>query len=468
MALVYDQIADGDLAQAVQGIFAVFFLFLRTADAERTGRKDRVSGKRQAAPGGKLPRQHLHQPGGARSGGIGGYLQPLGAQVGGKAGRRAGCTGHNGHGCAAAAQRLYILQQCGNLAAPGGQRVGRCVDDGLQRYVGHAARKVLRAERAVGGGLRPEPAGLGVELVQPGGECAVLHQGGELLPPAVGSGARSLPQGSRLLQNQQRIVEIVKQCGGLGIAQRQVLIHVHRHCAAVQLGQIRGGAGLKRGAPLAARLFDAAAYQGGGLGGLGKQHLACGGDIDFFNRLVPALGGQIEAVHRVDLVPPELQTGGLLHVGRVDVHNVAADRKLTRPVHLVAAGIARAVQQGGQLGPGQRVTGVQGAGVGAELGPRRCVLGQALVRHADGLQPPADQIAQHGQTAVFVLAAGALDGAQHIIARGEYRRSDAQRIQITGKAGSLGLTGGHNAERAAQRLRQRGVDQGVSCAGNAK
>ena len=90
------------------------------------------------------------------------------------------------------------------------------------------------------------------------------------------------------------------------------------------------------------------------------------GYIDFFDRLVPALGGQIEAVHRVDLVPPELQTGGLLHVGRVDVHNVAAARKLARSVHLIASGIARAVQQGGQLAPGQRVAGVQGAGVGAE------------------------------------------------------------------------------------------------------
>ena len=346
--------------------------------------------------------------------------------------------------------------------------MGRCVDDGLQRYVGHAARKVLGAERAVGGGLRPKPAGLGVELVQTGGECAVLHQGGELLSPAVVGGARGLPQGGRLLQNQQRVIKIVKQCGGLWIAQRQILVHVDRHRAAVQLGQICGGAGLQRGAPLAARLFDAAAYQGGSLGGLGKQHLARGGYIDFFDRLVPALGGQIEAVHRVDLVSPELQTGGLLHVGRVDVHNVAADRKLARSVHLIASGIARAVQQGGQLGPGQRVAGVQGAGVGAELGPRRCVLGQALVRHADGLQPPADQIAQHSQTAVLVLAAGPLNGAQHIIARREYRRSDAQRVQITGKAGGLGFAGRHNAERPAQRLRQRGVDQGAPCAGNAK
>ena len=173
-------------------------------------------------------------------------------------------------------------------------------------------------------------------------------------------------------------------------------------------------------------------------------------------------------MHRVDLVPPELQTGGLLHVGRVDVHNVAADRKLARSVHLIASGIARTVQQGGQLGPGQRVAGTQGAGVGAELGPRRCVLGQALVRHADGLQPPAHQIAQHSQTAVLVLAAGPLDGAQHIIARREHCCGDAQRVQITGKAGGLGLTGRHNAERAAQRLRQRGVDQGAPCAGNAK
>ena len=96
----------------------------------------------------------------------------------------------------------------------------------------------------------------------------------------------------------------------------------------------------------------------------------------------------------------------------------------------------------------------------AQNSARGVVLGQALVRHADGLQPPAHQIAQHSQTAVLVLAACALDGAQHIIARREYRRSDAQRVQITGKAGGLGFAGRHNAERAAQRLRQRGVDQG--------
>ena len=163
-------------------------------------------------------------------------------------------------------------------------------------------------------------------------------------------------------------------------------------------------------------------------------------------------------MHRVDLIAPELHAGGLLHVGRVDVRNVAADRKLTRAVHLVAPRIACAVQKRGQLGAGQCVAGAQAAGVRAEIRPRRRVLGQALVGHADGLQPPADEVAQHGQTAVFVLTARALDGAQHIVAGREHCRRHAQRVQVARKPGRLGLAGRHDAERLVEGLRQRGID----------
>lgn len=83
--------------------------------------------------------------------------------------------------------------------------------------------------------------------------------------------------------------------------------------------------------PPAAGLFDIGADLLRCVGGLTEQYLPRGGDVDFFNRLVAALGRQIEGVHRVDLVAPKLHAGGLLHVGRVDVRNVAADRKLTRP-----------------------------------------------------------------------------------------------------------------------------------------
>lgn len=134
------------------------------------------------------------------------------------------------------------------------------------------------------------------------------------------------------------------------------------------------------------------------------------------------------------------------------------DRKLTRAVHLVAPRIACAVQKRGQLGAGQCVARAQAAGVRAEIHPRRRVLGQALVGHADGLQPPADEVAQHGQTAVFVLAACALDGAQHIVAGREHCRRHAQRVQVARKPGRLGLAGRHDAERLVEGLRQRGID----------
>ena len=209
VVLVNDQIAHRDFAQAVQRVLIALFLLLCAAHAEGAGRKHGVFRKRQAAPGGKLPRQDLHQPGARLRRRVRRDVQPFGAQVGGQTCR---CTRRAGHDCdrrAAAAKRLDVLQQRRDLAAPGGQRVGGCVDDGFQRHIGHAAGKVLGAERAVRGALRPGPAALGVELIQPCRQHAVLQQGGKLLAPAERGGALGLPQGGRLLQDQQRIVKVV-------------------------------------------------------------------------------------------------------------------------------------------------------------------------------------------------------------------------------------------------------------------
>ena len=209
VVLVDDQITHRDFAQAVQRVLIALFLLLCAAHAEGAGRKHGVLRKRQAAPGGKLPRQDLHQPGARLRRRVRRDVQPFGAQVGGQTCRRTGRAGHDRDRRAAAAKRLDVLQQRRDLAAPGGQRVGGCVDDGFQRHIGHAAGKVLGAERAVCGALRPEPAALGVELIQPCRQHAVLQQGGKLLTPAERGGALGLPQGGRLLQDQQRIVKVV-------------------------------------------------------------------------------------------------------------------------------------------------------------------------------------------------------------------------------------------------------------------
>ena len=62
------------------------------------------------------------------------------------------------------------------------------------------------------------------------------------------------------------------------------------------------------------------------VGGAAEQHLTGGGKIDLFQRTVPPLGQQVEGGERVYLVVPVLHTGGLAHIGGVDVHDVAPGR----------------------------------------------------------------------------------------------------------------------------------------------
>ena len=94
----------------------------------------------------------------------------------------------------------------------------------------------------------------------------------------------------------------------------------------------------------------------------------------------------------------------------------------------------------------------------AQNSARGRVLGQPLVRHTDGLQPPTHDVAQHAQAAVLILAGRAFNGAQHVISGRENGSGDAQGVQVPGKAGGLSLAGGHDAEKAPGLLRQRGVD----------
>ena len=199
------------------------------------------------------------------------------------------------------------------------------------------------------------------------------------------------------------------------------------------------------------------------VGGAAEQHLTGGGKIDLFQRTVPPLGQQVEGGEGVYLVVPVLHTGGLAHIGGVDVHDVAPDAELSRAVHLTAPHVS-----GGEEPLHQRFAvvdhaGLEGEGVFLELVLRHSVLEQGLGGDADGVQPSARQRAQHRQTPVLVLAARAFDGAEHEVPGREHRRREPQRLEVVGKMGGLGLAGGDDAEDAARVLLERGVEQCPAC-----
>ena len=200
VVLVDDEVAGGDVGQAVQRVLHPLGLALlgRTLP-ECAGREHRVVRKRQLAPGRKMPGQHLHLAFGRRGRRVGGNGEALGAQVLCQAGRRTLGAGEHRNAKAAAGHGAQVIDKRGNLAAPGRQAVGRRVDQLFERLVGQAAGKVFGQYRAAAPGLGVQPAGFGVELVQPGAERAVLKQAAQFFVPAVGGRAVSLPDRGRFL-----------------------------------------------------------------------------------------------------------------------------------------------------------------------------------------------------------------------------------------------------------------------------
>ena len=340
--------------------------------------------------------------------------------------------------------------------------MGGGVDDLLQPDVRHAAGKVFGAEGGIVFRLGPEPGRVGVEHVQPVTENAVLIQALGLLLPAELVGPLRLVEGGGFLQDQDGLVKVVQQGGGLGIADAQIFVHGFRQGTAVHHGQVLLHAGGHGRFFLAPAVGQRLAQQGRRIGGGAEQHLPGRAEVELFQGILPALGGQIKAVQAVDLIVPVLDAGGRFHIRGKDIHNIAAHRELSRAVHPVPPGIARPIQGGGQLLPGQNVPGMDGAGVGAELLPGHGVLGQALTGDADRSQTPSHQVAQHPQAAVLVLPGGALDGPQDVVPGREHRRRNAQCIQVGGKPGGLRLAGSDDAEGTVQRPLQHRVHLGAA------
>ena len=178
-----------------------------------------------------------------------------------------------------------------------------------------------------------------------------------------------------------------------------------------------------------------------------EQHFPGRGKINLFHRPFPPLGNKVKAVDAVHLVAPKLQAVGLLHVGRVNIHNAAAHRKLARAVHLEAALIPRAEQPLDEHVHGDSHALLHRESVAAEFLFGRCVLQHGLHGRARDARAAAHQVAQHGKAPVLVFMALAFHGAQHIIPRGEYLGPPAEHGGVLRKARGIGLARAHHQRR---------------------
>ena len=185
-----------------------------------------------------------------------------------------------------------------------------------------------------------------VEHIQPGAEHTLLQQAGQLFAAAELGGLLGVPDAAHLVQNEQRCVQMIQQGGRARIAQAVVFIHGFRHQAGVQLSKVGFRGLFQCGAVPATRLFDGGTQGLGGLGCVAEQHLAGRGKIDLFQCAVPPLGEQVKGGNGIDLIVPVFHAGGLAHIRRIDIHDIAAHAELSRAVHLTAPHIPGGEQPG--------------------------------------------------------------------------------------------------------------------------
>ena len=462
VALVHHIVAGLDVRQAGEGVLiflALFGLGGLVAQTVAPGREDGGMGEGEGAACREVAGQDLHQPlcgpdVPAHADGV-----ALVREVPGEGCRALGRTGKEDDRVPLRHQRVEVLPQGGKVAAPVGGSKGLSVDEVFEFELIHAAQEVLAQQGALFlGGNGQVVHGL-VEHIQPGAEHALLQQAGQLLAAAELGGLLGVPDAAHLVEDEDGAAEMVKKGGGRLIPQAVVFVHGLGHDAAVQLGKVGLHRLFKGGAALAPGFFLGGAEGVRRVGRAAKQHLPGGGKINFLECAVPPLGQQVEGGQRVDLIVPVFHTGGLVHIRGVDVHDVAPDAELARAVHLTAPHIPGGEEPFHQRFPVVDHAGLESEGVFQELILRHRVLEQGFGGDADGLQPSARQCAQHRQPPVLVLAARALHGAEHEVPGREYRRRKAQRLEVVGEMGGLGLAGGDDAEDAACVLLEGGVEQ---------
>ena len=320
-------------------------------------------GEREGAPGGQMARQHLHDALGRPHIAAHAHGIALVGKVTGQGGGTLGCAGEQSDGVSLRNQRVKVLPQGSEVAVPVGGGKGFGVDEVFQLELVHPAQKVLAQQGAVVlGGNDKILHGL-VQHVQPRAEHTFFQQAGELLAAAELGGFLGIPDAAHFVQNEQRRIQMVQQGGRFRVAQAVVFVHGFRHQPGVQLGEVRFGGLFQRGAVLAPGLFHGGAQSFGGFRRVAEQHLAGRGKINFFQCRIPPLGEQVERRNGVDLVVPVLHAGGLAHVRRVDVYDVAAHAELAGAVHLAAPHIPGGKQPGHQRFAVVHHAGLEGEGV---------------------------------------------------------------------------------------------------------
>ena len=425
VALVNHIVAGLDVREAGQGVFVLLALFVFGGLVVQTvtpGRDDRHAGEREGAARREVAGQYLNQT--FRGPDVPAHADGIAfvSQIAGEGRCTLGRTGEKGHGVPLLDQRVEVFPQGSEVPAPVGGRERLGVDEVFQFELVHAPQEVLAEQGALVLRRNGEVVHRLVEHIEAGADDALLEQAGQLFAAAELGGLLGVPDAAHLVEDEDGAAQVVQQCGGRLVPQAVVFVHGLGHDAAVQLGEVGFHGLFEGGAALAAGFLLGGAEGLRRVGGTAEQHLTGGGKIDFFQRTVPPLGQQVEGGERVYLVVPVLHTGGLTHIGGVDVHDVAPDAELSRAVHLTSPHVS-----GGKEPLHQRFAvvdhaGFEGEGVLLELVLRHSVLEQGLGGDADGVQPSARQCAQHRQTPVLVLAACALDGAEHEVSGREHRR----------------------------------------------
>ncbi len=175
----------------------------------------------------------------------------------------------------------------------------------------------------------------------------------------------------------------------------------------------------------------------------------------------PPLGPRIKDPQSVHLIPEKLSPHRGLHSWGVHIQDAAPEGKLARPLHLLAADIARLRQVGGQLLQISGLSHLQNRAGALQRLRREGALEQGLHSgHQTGDLPPG-QTVEEAETPVLPLSGDRGDVVEQKGPGGQHRDLPAcEEGQVSSHPLRLPLVGAHHHHRAAALLPQAGGEVG--------
>ena len=293
-------------------------------------------------------------------------------------------------------------------------------------------------------------------------EDALLQQHLDVLMVLGHGVGKVFPAGNRLAQKGHRLPVKIVEDGLRLIQNRQIPVDAHRVQAPVQPLDVPLQVLLDLHARLALLGSHLLLQQGDQLLRTIIKHLPRRRDGHPLHRVLAALGVHLEGGHGVDAVVPELDAHRLGAVGREDVQNAAAPRKLADALHLVAVLVAHRHQLLDNLLLVVAAVLVDLQDGGSELLLGDGALAGRLGRGDHHPRLPAQQGAQGPQPLVFKLAGRPVDVQQHIVPGREVQHPLPQQgVEVGRKADGGALVRHNHQRRALQLVDQRGDDVGL-------